>query len=157
MNIRAVRTSDYTSVISVLNDWWGGRNMSDMLPKLFFVHFQQTSFIAELDGEMIAFLIGFVSQTNPNEAYIHFIGVHPNHRKTGVAKRLYETFFDTVRKYGCDTVRCVTSPVNATSVAFHTRMGFEIEEGDGELDGVPVHTNYDGRGESRVLFVTSIK
>lgn len=157
MKIRTVRTSDYTSVISVLNDWWGGRNMSDMLPKLFFVHFQQTSFIAEQDGEMIAFLIGFVSQTYPNEAYIHFIGVHPNHRKSGIAKRLYETFFDTVRQYDCDTVRCLTSPVNTTSIAFHTRMGFRMEDGDSEIDGLPIHTNYDGRGGSRVLFVTSIK
>ncbi|MBG9734918.1 GNAT family N-acetyltransferase [Paenibacillus alvei] len=156
MNIRAVRASDYTSVISVLNDWWGGRNMSDMLPKLFFVHFQQTSFIAEQDGEMIAFLIGFVSQTNPNEAYIHFIGVHPNYRKSGIAKRLYKTFFETVRQYDCDTVRCVTSPVNATSIAFHRRMGFQIEEGDSEVNGIPVHTNYDGRGGSRVLFVKPI-
>lgn len=33
--IRQVESSDYQPIISVLNDWWGGRNMSDMLPKLF--------------------------------------------------------------------------------------------------------------------------
>lgn len=156
MNIRTVNASDYAEVIAVLNDWWGGRQMSDMLPKLFFVHFQPTSFIAEQDGEIIGFLIGFQSQTCPNEAYIHFIGVHPDQRKNGVARRLYETFIDNVCQLGCDTVRCVTSPINTTSIAFHTRLGFRIERGDSEAGGVSVHSNYDGRGESRVLFFKKI-
>jgi hypothetical protein len=43
--------------------------------------------------------------------------------------------------------------VNKGSIAFHQRMGFAIEPGDTELDGVSVHTNYDGMGENRVLFV----
>ncbi|CAH8717430.1 GNAT family N-acetyltransferase [Paenibacillus thiaminolyticus] len=156
MNIRTVKESDYAEVIAVLNDWWGGRPMSDMLPKLFFVHFQPTSFIAEQDGAIIGFLIGFPSQTYPQEAYIHFIGVHPDHRKNGVARRLYETFIDNVGQLGCDTVRCITSPLNTTSIAFHTRMGFRIEPGDSEAEGVSVHSNYDRRGESRVLFFKKI-
>ncbi|MFE3981983.1 GNAT family N-acetyltransferase, partial [Priestia sp. YIM B13546] len=27
-------------------------------------------------------------------------------------------------------VRCVTSPVNKASIAYHTKMGFEIEQGN---------------------------
>lgn len=33
-------------------------------------------------------------------------------------------------------VRCVTSPVNKTSIAYHTRLGFNIEEGDKLIDGI---------------------
>src|SRR6266700_2822677 len=43
--IRLATPSDYEDIISVLNDWWGGRQMSDMLPKLFFVHFRGTTFV----------------------------------------------------------------------------------------------------------------
>jgi hypothetical protein len=71
--IRHANESDYVSVIHVINDWWGGRQMADMLPKLFFQHFQTSSFIAEQDNEMIGFLVGFLSQTYPDEAYIHFV------------------------------------------------------------------------------------
>jgi len=156
LNIRKVSASDYAEVIAVLNDWWGGRQMSDMLPKLFFIHFQPTSFIAEQDGAMIGFLIGFQSQTYPKEAYIHFIGVHPEQRQNGVARSLYETFIGKACQLGCDTVRCVTSPVNTASIAFHARMGFRIEPGDSEAGGVSVHSDYDGRGESRVLFFKEI-
>jgi predicted GNAT superfamily acetyltransferase len=156
MILRHVRESDYVPVISVIDDWWGGRHMADMLPKLFFQHFQDTSFVAEKNDQIIGFLIGFVSQTYPNQAYIHFIGVHPEHRKVGIAKRLYDMFFDKVKKRGCNMVRCVTSPVNKTSIAFHTRMGFKIEKGNGEVDGVPVTINYAGKGQDRVLFVKEI-
>ncbi|MEJ8548791.1 GNAT family N-acetyltransferase [Brevibacillus borstelensis] len=157
MNIRHARESDYIPVISVIDDWWGGRHMADMLPKLFFQHFQNTSFVVEKDSEMIAFLIGFVSQTDPKQAYIHFIGVHPEYRKDGIAKRLYEMFSDKARERGCELIRCVTSPVNKTSIAFHTRMGFRIEKGNGEVDGISVFVNYDGKGQDRVLFLKEIR
>jgi ribosomal protein S18 acetylase RimI-like enzyme len=131
--------------------------MADMLPKLFFVHFQETGFVAEDEGKLVAFLIGFVSQTHPEEAYIHFIGVHPDARKTGIAKRLYEQFFAVVSERGCRVVRSVTSPVNKGSIQFHTQMGFEIEPGDGVVDGVAVTTDYDGNGQSRVLFAKRLE
>jgi len=153
MMIRNIQDSDYKKVISVIDEWWGGRHMADMLPKLFFVHFQSTSFIAEENGEIIGFLVGFLSQTKRNEAYIHFIGVHPDYRKLGIARKLSELFFETIKQSSCDTERCVTSPKNKTSIDFHTRLGFEVEDGDTVLNGVSIHSDYDGRGGSRVLFV----
>lgn len=156
MDLRNVRESDYLPVIAIIDNWWGGRHMADMLPKLFFQHFQDTSFVAEQDGQIIGFLLGFVSQTIPTEAYVHFIGVHPDCRKDGVAKYLYQMFFEKVGEKGCNVVRCVTSPVNKTSIAFHTRMGFQILKGTGEVDGVPVTINYDGIGQDRVLFIKEL-
>ncbi len=43
---------------------------------------------------------------------------------------------------GISTVRCVTSPVNADSVAFHQRIGFVIEAEDEDY----VHFARDDRG-----------
>ena len=133
MNIRPVHESDYKEVIAVVDNWWGGRHMTDMLPRLFFKYFQDTSFIAEEDGKIIGFLVGFISQSYSTEAYIHFIGIHPDYRKTGIAKQLYEMFFNIVNKRGCITVNCVTSPINKGSIAFHKKMGFIIEKGDNIL------------------------
>lgn len=156
MNIRTVQESDYTEVITVIDAWWGGRHMSDMLPRLFFKHFQNTSFIAEENDKIIGFLIGFISQSYPTEAYIHFIGVHPEYRKSGIAKELYELFFNAANKLGCTTVHSVTSPINKGSIAFHKKMGFEVEKGDNEIDGISVTTNYDGNGGNRVLFIKKL-
>jgi ribosomal protein S18 acetylase RimI-like enzyme len=89
ISLRPVEPEDYAPIIQVIDEWWGGRAMRDMLPKLFFVHFHETSFIAEADGIRVGFLIGFLSQTYPSEAYIHFVGVHPDYRMAGVGRRLY--------------------------------------------------------------------
>lgn len=93
MEIRKVKVSDYHLISSSINNWWDGRRISDMLPKLFVVHFADTSFIAEENGEIIGFLIGFLSQTDEDAAYIHFVGVEPNHRQRQIGKSLYHEFF----------------------------------------------------------------
>jgi ribosomal protein S18 acetylase RimI-like enzyme len=156
MLIRNIEESDYDPIIIVLDEWWNGRHMKDMLPRLFFKYFQSTSFVIEEGNTIVAFLIGFISQTNPNHAYVHFMGIHPEYRKKGFGKQLYQVFFDTVRLQACDTVHLVTSPVNKNSIAFHTRIGFQIEDGDGVVEGVSIHRDYDGFGEDRVLFVKEI-
>jgi len=113
--------------------------------KLFFVHFEGTSFVAENEsGDLTGFLCGFLSQTNPDEAYIHFVGVTPDHRGEGLGRALYEQFFDEVHAHGRTVVRCVTSPVNRQSVGFHEALGFEVDR---------VVEDYDGPGEDRVFLV----
>ena len=47
MEIRHAQPSDYGRVIGRVNAWWGGRDMAPMLPKLFFVHFEGTSFVVD--------------------------------------------------------------------------------------------------------------
>jgi ribosomal protein S18 acetylase RimI-like enzyme len=148
MTIRHAHPSDYGRVIQHVNAWWGGREMAPMLPKLFFLHFEGTSFVAEdEDGRLVAFLIGFLSQTEPQEAYIHFVGVAPEQRGSGVGRELYERFFAVVSGLGCTVVRCVTSPANVDSIAFHEALGFEVDR---------VASDYDGPGEDRVLFVKPV-
>ena len=126
--------------------------MASMLPKLFFVHFRPTSFVVEHEGTVVGFLIGFVSQAFPDEAYIHFVGVHPEFRRAGLARMLYEEFFTAVGKVGCRIVRCVTSPVNRDSILFHRALGFSVADNGKIIDGIPVFEAYDGKNEDRVLF-----
>jgi len=157
IKIRNIDPLDYSQIIPVVNEWWGGRQMAGMLPKLFFEHFQETGFVAKQDGDIVGFLVGFVSQTYRNEAYIHFVGVAPNFRKENLGRSLYECFFDTVKARGCNLVRCVTSPVNKASIAFHKSMGFSITPADKIIDGVAVSENYDGPGEDRVIFSKTLQ
>ena len=95
--IRPLRPSDHAPVIAVIDEWWDGRPMAQMLPRLFFDHFTDTSFAADRDGALAGFLVGFVSPAQPGEAYIHFVGVDPGERSQGLGRRLYGTFFDAVR------------------------------------------------------------
>jgi ribosomal protein S18 acetylase RimI-like enzyme len=145
VSIRHAKPSDYGRVIGRVNVWWSGRDMAPVLPKLFFLHFEGTSFVAEdEEGDLVGFLCGFLSQTSGDEAYIHFVGVTPDKRGEGLGRTLYERFFEEVRSKGRTVVRCVNSPVNQGSVGFHEALGFEVDR---------VVPDYDGPGEDRVLLV----
>jgi ribosomal protein S18 acetylase RimI-like enzyme len=135
-------SADYDRIAPLVDEWWGGRQMIDMLPRLFFVHFSDTAFVAEDGDELCGFLAGFLSQSKPEEAYIHFVGVAPGHRGRGVGRLLYERFFAVARGRSRSVVRCVTAPINERSVAFHRALGFQVDE---------VAESYDGRGGDRVL------
>jgi ribosomal protein S18 acetylase RimI-like enzyme len=145
IEIRHARPSDYGRVYPLVDEWWGGREMTHNLPSVFFVHFEGSSFIANTpDCELAGFLCGFLSETNPEEAYVHMAGVAPEYRRQGIGRRLYEAFFDTARRHGRTSVRLITAPFNITSIAFHKALGFECER---------LLENFAGPGDDRLMFV----
>jgi predicted GNAT superfamily acetyltransferase len=151
--IRPARPEDYDRIVAVVDEWWG-RPMQVKLPRLFLDHFSGTSLVAEgQDGALAGLLVGFLSQDRPDEAYVHFVAVAPDARGGGLARRLYERFFALAREAGRTRVRAITSPVNHGSIRFHRAMGFTLEDGDAERDGVPFMPDWDGPGEARVRFV----
>ena len=143
ISLRTARPADYDAIIAVVDDWWG-RPVHRALPRLFLDHFHDTSFIAERSGgELAGFLIGFGSPAQRDCAYIQFVGVAPEERKSGLARLLYQAFFEMAAKAGRSVVRAVTAPVNSASIAFHAAMGFIVT---GPIDG------YDGPSSAKVLF-----
>jgi predicted GNAT superfamily acetyltransferase len=143
ISLRTARAADYDGIIAVVDDWWG-RPVHRALPRLFLDHFHDTSFIAERSGgELAGFLIGFLSPAQGDCAYIQFVGVAPEERKSGLARLLYQAFFEMAAKDGRRVVRAVTAPVNSASIAFHAAMGFAVT---GPVDG------YDGPSSAMVLF-----
>jgi len=156
LTVRNSEPADHKRIISVMKDWWGGRDLTWMLPKLFLVHFCDTSFIIEKEEDLMAFLIGFLSQSKTNEGYIHLVGVHPNYRGMGIGEFLYHRFFQICKANSRDTIRSCTSPVNKGSIEFHRKIGFNILQGNAEVDGVQVSLDYNQFGDSKVLFEIKI-
>lgn len=152
LKIRKSRPSDHENVISVMPNWWEGRDLTSAVLKIFFVHFGNTTYIAELNDDMVGFLVGFLSQSDESVGYIHFAGVHPNHRKIGVGRFLYQKFYDFCIARNRSIIKSCTSPINKLSIDFHLRMGFVIEPGDGVVDGVPVTMNFLRKNDPKVLF-----
>lgn len=160
MQIRHAHVSDFPTIKSSIVRWWSGshtpeqaRELSMLVPPLFLQHFASTSWVAENDDTLAGYVIGFHSADRPDEAYIHLTGVDPQQRGRGLARTLYDGFFDQARGAGRTTVRAITSPHNTGSIAFHTAIGFSVVPGDKTVDGVSVHTDYDGPGLDRVSFV----
>lgn len=152
VTIRNGRSSDHENVVSVMPEWWDGRDLSASVLKIFFIHFNNTTYIAEINENLVGFLVGFMSQSEENVGYIHFVGIHPKYRKTGLGRLLFHRFYEACKTNNRSIVKSCTSPINKLSIHFHQRMGFAIEPGDGIIDGVPVTLNYLGKNNPKVLF-----
>lgn len=149
--VRTASPADYDAIIAVVDLWWG-RPMAGALQRVFLDHFWPTSLVAdrasdESEPGMAGFLVGFGSPADAASAYIHFVGVAPAQRGSGVGRMLYERFFALMRLDGRTVLHAVTSPVNATSIAFHHALGFESR------GPVP---DYDGPGADRVVFTLAL-
>ena len=136
--IRRATADDHAEIVGVIDQWWGGRRMAALVPSLFLEHFASSSFVAHDEQGLAGFLIGFLSQDEPGDAYVHFLGVRPDTRGSGLGRMLHDRFAHTVAAFGVTTVRAVTSTENRDSVDFHSRIGFVIDGIDEPLpiDGV---------------------
>ncbi len=155
LNFRRPTVADHLGITTSIPGWWGTPNSATLpllLPRLFLQHFADTSTIVEDEGgELAGFLIGFRSQSQPETGYIHFVGVRPDQRGTGLGRMLYEKFFAEMRALGCTRVDAATSVLNTGSQEFHRAMGFAFE-GDTDFNGVPGWVDYDGPEQHRVSF-----
>jgi ribosomal protein S18 acetylase RimI-like enzyme len=163
--IRRASEPDYGPIADGLQQWWtmpgfdkpsAARERAALVPRLWLQHFASTSLVAESGPKLVGFLIGFLSPDRPDEGYIHFVGVAPGARRQGVGRTLYERFFEACRTARRRRVRCVTSPTNTLSIAFHAGVGFEIDPGTQPVGSVLAKADYDGPGVHRVAFVREL-
>ena len=159
IRLRRPVEADHRGLVAQVDEWWGGRAIHQLLPRLWFQHFTGTSWIAEdPDARAVGFLVGFISPDHPDQAYIHMVGTSPNHRHGGLGRLLYEQFIADARARGARRVTAVTWPGNRVSVGFHRAMGFGPADGPGtqNLYGTPAYPDYDADGDDRVVFSREI-
>ncbi|MBZ0116723.1 MAG: GNAT family N-acetyltransferase [Sandaracinaceae bacterium] len=145
MKIRGIAKADFDHVVAVLDRWWGGPS-SERAHPVFFYELGEQALIAEEDGEMVGFLLGFIAPTAPKTAYVHLVGIHPDRRRRGVGKELYERFAERAREAGAARVKAITTVGNEGSVRFHEALGFTVTE----------DPDYAGPGRSRIVFTKDL-
>lgn len=156
ISFRRPTEADYPAIVRVIDDWWDGRQLDQLLPRLWLQHFTGTSWLAETaDGRLAGFLIGFLSPDRSDVAYCHMLASNPNLRRRGLGRALYERFFDDARAGGRSVVSAITWPANRASIAFHRALGFEVQAGTGSqnLYGTPAVAGYDFAREDRAILV----
>ena len=146
MRIRGIQKADFDYIVAVLDRWWGGPSVERAHP-IFFYELGKHALIAETDeGDLVGFLLGFVAPTDPATAYIHLVGIHPDHRRQGVGKLLYQEFISRCQKAGAARMKAIAAPGNDGSVRFHEALGFRASE----------EQDYAGRDRTRVVFTKAL-
>ena len=146
------------SCVLIARKAWPQFKERESIYHLFCKFFNNTCFVSERDGNIVGFVLGFISQVNPSEAYIHLVAVDPSAQRHGLAERLYKEFFNAAVALNARTVRLIVNPDNSRSLAFHNKLGFQVvSSGETiEVDGVLAVKDYNGPGHHMVSFSRSL-
>ena len=126
LEFRSAGPRDAVAIAAAIDTWWA-RHLRHFVHPLFLEHFGDTCVVVEDGGELVAFLVGMLSQRHPGSAYVHFMGVHPDYRRLGLGRELYERFFVLAGERGATVIEAETGAFNAQSIAFHGRLGFTFD------------------------------
>jgi ribosomal protein S18 acetylase RimI-like enzyme len=128
--LRMVTVADLRTLLAELGDFWGLERDMAFLHQALYVHeFGETSVLAERDGRIAGYLLGFVSQDG--SGYVHAVAVRREARGEGLARAMYARFEELVRARGAHGLKAITAPENGGSRAFHEALGFSVEEVEG--------------------------
>jgi ribosomal protein S18 acetylase RimI-like enzyme len=146
MLIRNARETDFVSCVQIARKAWPEFKERESIYHLFCKFFNNTCFVCEQDGEIHAFLLGFISQVDGSQAYIHLVAVDPSAQRQGFASKLYQKFFEKAHALGAQVVRLIVNPDNPGSLVFHKKLGFQPKlHGDAiEIEGVLAVKDYNG-------------
>jgi len=139
--LRHVTIADLRAILAELEDFWGsGRDMAFLHQALYVHEFGDTTVLAERDGEILGYLLGFLSPDG--SGYIHAVAVRRRAQGQGLGRRMYARFEQLARERGAHGLKAITAPENAGSRAFHEALGFAVREVEG----------YSPSGAARLVF-----
>ena len=141
MITRPLGKQDYDHIVQVIDRWWGGPT-SALAHPLFFYELGSLARVVEHDGILVGFLLGFIAPGPPKTGYVHLVGIHPDYRRRGVGKVLYQTFEEDCRAAGCSRLKAITTTGNDGSLAFHKATGWHATRVE----------DYAGPARPRVVF-----
>ncbi len=89
---------------------------------------QFSAHVAELDGQVIGFIIGGVSRWEygvpENIGWIDTIGVDPDYQRKGIAKILFTEMKNNLKKAGVDTIITFVTRRDPVLLKFFNSLGF---------------------------------
>jgi ribosomal protein S18 acetylase RimI-like enzyme len=121
---RPLLAGDYLRARAVVDDWFG-HPVGLVMHRLFFDQLGPSGvWLETADGAPAGFLLGLVSEAEPDLAYVHMHVVDPAHRGRRLGEVLYREFAVRAAARGCRRIRALAAPDREASRRFHERLGF---------------------------------
>jgi GNAT superfamily N-acetyltransferase len=132
--------ADIQQVLADHHRYWGDRDLRSLHLLALVQEFGETCLVARAEDGIHGYVIGFVTPTGTG--YVHLIATRDDARGTGLGRRLYAAFADAAHRDGALRLKAITSLGNTGSIAFHRRLGFDVQTVD----------DYNGPGQAMVVF-----
>jgi len=138
--IMPARVTDVQQVLEDHERYWGERDLRSLHLLALVQEFGETCLVARGEEGILGYVIGFVTPTGTG--YVHIVAIRDDARGTGLGRRLWAEFANIARRQGATRLKAITSVGNTRSIAFHRRLGFDVEIVD----------DYNGPGQAMAVF-----
>lgn len=151
LRVRPMSKPDFDTVVQVVDQWWSGP-IAILAHPVFFYELGRHARVVEdtaNGSKFVGFLLGFLAPSDgarPPVGYVHLVGVHPEYRRKGVARALYNEFTQNALTSGCRNLKAITTAGNEGSLRFHQALGWSWTEDD----------NYAGPGRRRIVLTKEL-
>jgi GNAT superfamily N-acetyltransferase len=149
MEIYNCTKNDFDQILTEISEFWGNDRTLHLHHPIFIYEFGNSAYVIREGEKVVAYLFGFLSQTEP-AGYVQLIGVRHTNRRQHLGQKLYEHFIEFARKNGCTKIKAITTPNNLVSLAFHKSIGMKPVGGK-NADVTPFVRDYSGPGMDRVV------
>jgi GNAT superfamily N-acetyltransferase len=112
MEITLCEMSDYFQIVEQFDEFWDVPLTRYFHNPMLVSEFGNSAFVIKDNGQVGAYLFGFISQKDRTVGYVHLIAVKRLYRGKGLGKKLYERFADYARGKGCAKLKAVTATTN---------------------------------------------
>ena len=148
MNVRRITKTDFDRIAEVIDHWWGGP-IGTFAHPIFFYELGDQALVVEQGPDLVGFLLGFIVSAKgaPRTGYVHLVGIHPDYRRRGVGRLLYDRFTEECRAAACLRMKAITTPGNEGSIRFHVALGWHVQEIE----------DYAGPGRRRLVFTKRLE
>jgi len=109
MNVGRPTPADYATILEEHSSFWGDRDLRPAHHPVLVHEFADTSVALREGDRLIGYLFGFVEG---GVGYVHLVGVREDHRRAGLATRLWAEFEQIARERGARTLKAITTPAN---------------------------------------------
>ena len=98
---------DYNQILDELHEFWGARDTRHLHHPFLIHEFGNSAFVIRNGGKVVAYLFGFLSQSEP-VGYVHAVAVRMSARRRRLAQELFRHFVEFARRHGCKHVKAIT-------------------------------------------------
>jgi len=155
IEIRTAREEDYLAVHSFIDRCEILVTHPLHLYRIVLRYFADTCFVAEQEGRVVGFQMGFYSQQNHDTYFLWQIGTDPSLRRQGVGRNLLTFAEEELARDGCRRIEVTIDPGNMPSFRLFEKRGYTVisdrEPEAVEVNGLSAVKDFYGPGRHFIL------
>lgn len=126
MRIRNPKESEFKKVYRFISKCKPLESYKAHFYKIMLRYFKDTCFIANCEGRIAGFVLGFISQTQDKTFFLWQIGVNPSMQGKGVGQIFLKTVEKNIKKKGIERIELTIAPKNKPSQRLFEKNGYSV-------------------------------